>query len=374
MRTVPLSEISESIDYGLTASANDSPVGPKFLRITDIQNGEVLWDSVPYCYVDKKSIDSSTLRAGDIVFARTGATTGKSFLIKECPEDAVFASYLIRVRPNGAVFPSYLSHFFQTTSYWNQISLKSAGAAQPGVNSTRLKQLEIPLPPLEEQKRIAAILDQADALRRLRQRALDRLNTLGQSIFYEMFGDPLTTKHFSMEPLGACAKLINGRAYKKEEELDTGTPVLRIQNLNGGNKWFYSDLSLNPDKYCNNGDLLFAWSATFGPYIWWGEKAIYHYHIWKIECGPKIEKLYLYWLLKLISDDVKRGGRGISMTHATKAGMEKREIPVPPMANQKQFCDRMASLYEIKSIFILSCSLLEKNFRSLQQRAFAGEL
>ena len=80
--------------------------------------------------------------------------------------------------------------------------------------------------------------------------------------------------------LGECATLVNGRAYKQEELLESGTPVLRIQNLNGGDKWYYSDLSLPQDKYCENGDLLFAWSSSFGPYLWNGPKAIYHYHIW----------------------------------------------------------------------------------------------
>ena len=189
MKHVSLAEICESIDYGVTASASSAPVGPKFLRITDIQDGDVNWDTVPYCVSDERKLVSSKLMAGDIVFARTGATTGKSFLISSCPANAVFASYLIRVRPSRSVIPTYLGHFFNSPNYWNQISLKAVGAAQPGINASKLKELKIPLPPLEEQKRIAAILDQADALRRLRRRALDRLNNLGQAIFHEMSAD-----------------------------------------------------------------------------------------------------------------------------------------------------------------------------------------
>ena len=80
--------------------------------------------------------------------------------------------------------------------------------------------------------------------------------------------------------LGDVITLINGRAYKKPEMLAEGTPILRIQNLNGGENWLYSDLDLPEDKYCEKGDLLYAWSATFGPY-WsrWDHKVIYHYHI-----------------------------------------------------------------------------------------------
>src|SRR5437762_10231663 len=96
-RTVRVREVAESIQYGHTASASASEEGPRFLRITDIQNGAVDWDSVPSCDIAENDIPKYRLAEGDLVFARTGATTGKSFLIRKCP-DAVFASYLIRVR------------------------------------------------------------------------------------------------------------------------------------------------------------------------------------------------------------------------------------------------------------------------------------
>ena len=81
-----------------------------------------------------------------------------------------------------------------------------------------------------------------------------------------------------------CAKLINGRAYRQHELLESGQyKVIRIQNLNGGLNWYYSNLQLADEKYCEEGDLLFAWSATFGPYLWRSSKAIFHYHIWKVK-------------------------------------------------------------------------------------------
>src|SRR5262249_23683880 len=143
---VALDEIAESVEYGVTASALPAPVGPKFLRITDIQNGSVDWDSVPWCECTADAAERSRLKCGDIVFARTGATTGKSFLIRECPRDAVFASYLIRVRLRRDTEPRYVSHFFQTQDYWSQITTSARGVAQPGVNASTLKGLNIPLP------------------------------------------------------------------------------------------------------------------------------------------------------------------------------------------------------------------------------------
>ena len=112
-RLVAIKDIADSIQYGHTASAVKREDGPRFLRITDIQDGQVDWDSVPSCDIPKEEIAKYRLTAGDLVFARTGATTGKSFLIKDCPE-AVFASYLIRVRVSEKVDSRYLSAFFQS--------------------------------------------------------------------------------------------------------------------------------------------------------------------------------------------------------------------------------------------------------------------
>ncbi len=136
--------------------------------------------------------------------------------------------------------------------------------------------------------------------------------------------------------LGECATLVNGRAYKQEELLESGTPVLRIQNLNGGDKWYYSDLSLSQNKYCDKGDLLFAWSASFGPFLWSGPRVIYHYHIWKVLPGRLLDKCFLYYLLGFLTDRVKSESHGASMLHMTKARMEALEIPLPPLEEQRR--------------------------------------
>jgi type I restriction enzyme S subunit len=156
---VRLDEITKSIDYGITASADAKPVGPKFLRITDIQGNRVDWDTVPYCRCDERKAAEARLERGDIVFARTGATTGKSFLIAQHPENAVFASYLIRVRPSESVNPFYLAEFFQSAAYWSQVKSMAQGAAQPGINASKLSMLRIPLPPLKVQDRFATIAE-----------------------------------------------------------------------------------------------------------------------------------------------------------------------------------------------------------------------
>jgi type I restriction enzyme S subunit len=153
-----LDEVAESISYGYTAKATSTAKGPRYLRITDIQNNSVDWASVPSCSIAAKRVPAYQLRRGDLVFARTGATTGKSFLINSCPE-AVFASYLIRVRPATSLVPEFIARFFQSASYWSQISENISGSAQPNCNATKLSSLIVPIPPLSEQQRIVVKLE-----------------------------------------------------------------------------------------------------------------------------------------------------------------------------------------------------------------------
>ena len=148
-------------DYGYTESANDSPVGPKFLRITDIQNDVVNWEKVPYCICSKKVKEKYLLKTGDIVIARIGATTGKAYIIDNCPE-AVFASYLIRVRTKDNLLPAFLAQYFRTNNYWRQINQSKGGRLKGGVNIPILSSLVLPLPPLSEQRAIAAVFQAID--------------------------------------------------------------------------------------------------------------------------------------------------------------------------------------------------------------------
>ena len=144
-------------EYGYTASATHDSIGAKFLRITDIQDSGVNWRDVPYCKCDEDTKKKYLLVPGDIVIARIGATTGKAFLVDECPE-SIFASYLIRVKTKSPLLSSFLSTYFQTEDYWRQIHQNKGGRLKGGVNIPILQTLKIPLPPLPEQRAIAHVL------------------------------------------------------------------------------------------------------------------------------------------------------------------------------------------------------------------------
>ena len=132
--------------------------------------------------------------------------------------------------------------------------------------------------------------------------------------------------------------VLNGRAYKQDELLDEGKyPVLRVGNFFSSDKWYYSNLELSDDKYCDKEDLLFAWSASFGPKIWKGGKSIYHYHIWKLIPNKDfIDKFYLYYWLKNSVNRITAGTHGSVMAHMTKADMENQMIYLPPLVSQQK--------------------------------------
>ena len=154
-----------------------------------------------------------------------------------------------------------------------------------------------------------------------------------------MFGDPVfNPKNWIKETFESNVLLINGRAYNQNELLNKGKyPVLRVGNLFSNREWYYSDLELESRKYCDNGDLLYAWSASFGPYIWNGERVIFHYHIWKIIVGNKYNKLFLFYLLDYVTESLKKDTHGIAMMHLTKSSMEKNLFIVPPLSLQNEF-------------------------------------
>jgi type I restriction enzyme S subunit len=187
----PLRVLSR-VNYGYTQSASNEQVGPRFLRITDIQDNRVDWPSVPYCPIDPNDFPKYRLADGDIVFARTGATTGKSYLVTDPPE-AVFASYLIRVQLAAAeLLPQFLNLFFQTHSYWESIRTGVAGAAQGGFNATKLGELVVPFPKLhEEQERIVAevgaVSMETQRLASIYEQKLAALDELKKSLLHQAF-------------------------------------------------------------------------------------------------------------------------------------------------------------------------------------------
>lgn len=156
-----LGDCSFKPEYGYTTSAIFQPVGPKFIRITDLKDDGVDWASVPHCTCDEYVLKKYLLKPGDIIFARIGATTGKNYLIKE-NINCIFASYLIRIRCKDMLLPDFLYQFLKTSAYWNQINANKSGRLKEGINIPLLNGILIPLPSIQEQKKISLILSSID--------------------------------------------------------------------------------------------------------------------------------------------------------------------------------------------------------------------
>lgn len=179
-------------------------------------------------------------------------------------------------------------------------------------------------------------------------------------------------------------EFVNGRAYKKDELLDKGKyKVLRVGNFFTNDSWYYSDLELPDEKYCYNGDLLYAWSASFGPQIWEGNKTIFHYHIWNVKYNQEVlYREYLYFFLLADKVSIKGSTTGSTMVHVSMENMKPRLIPIPPLAEQHRIVAKIEELMPLVEKYgetqevleELNNSLLEKLKKSILQEAIQGKL
>ena len=173
--------ISQSIQYGYNAPALEHGA-IKMVRISDIQENCVLWDNVPYCQIEENDIDTYLLKVNDILFARTGGTVGKSFLVEEVPEKAIYAGYLIRTRYSSLLNPRYMKSFMESQLYWEQLKNGTIATAQPNCNGKTLAKMLLPIPPTKEQDRIVEKLTQLSSFLDNYGLCQDRLNLLNKEI------------------------------------------------------------------------------------------------------------------------------------------------------------------------------------------------
>ena len=171
--------------------------------------------------------------------------------------------------------------------------------------------------------------------------------------------------------MGAIATFLNGRAYKQDELLTSGKyKVLRVGNFYTNDRWYYSDLELADKFYADKGDLLYTWSASFGPHIWLGDKVIYHYHIWKVVLSEYILKDFALQILEKDKQNILSHPNGSTMIHVTKVDMENKQICIPCLAEQQKignffkYLDETITLHQRKldGMKLLKKSLLQKMF------------
>jgi type I restriction enzyme S subunit len=396
-QTRSLGELS-TINYGYTEKANWSAVGPRFLRITDIQAGGVDWASVPYCPISERDKTQFELRSGDIVFARTGATTGKSFLIVDPPE-AVFASYLIRLRiSHKNLLPEFVSYFFQTKSYWDSITLGIAGSAQGGFNASKLAEMRLAFPPLPEQRRIVAILDEAfaalEAMRANAERNLQNSHEL-----FDNYLDSLLTQDAENQratTIGQEANILVGFAFKSglyTNELD-GIKLLRGDNVVQGRlRW--DEVKLWPaerrseysEYELRSGDIVLAMDRT------WVKAGLKFAQL----SGDDLPSLLVQRVARLrVADETNRqfmfnviGSRaftryvldiqtGLGVPHISGNQIASFAFGKPPQSRQREMVAAIEYMREetarLASLYTRKFTAIAELKQSLLQKAFTGQL
>ncbi|WP_052696245.1 restriction endonuclease subunit S [Palaeococcus ferrophilus] len=385
--------------YGYTASAIENNTGVKFLRITDIdETGNINWEEVPFCEISKKELEKYRLRIGDLLFARIGATTGKATYIDR-EINSVFASYLIRLKVKRTdVFPKFVFYFAQTPYYWANVKAEMGDKLRKGINAKELSRILVPLPPLEEQKRIVAKLDEVskrlEEAKRLAREAREEAENLVASALHEVFSRA-DKRGWEWVRLGEVAKDMKpGFARNKKHISEDGVPHLRPNNIDVGHLNLEKVVKVKLDEkinikdyYLQKGDVLFNNTNSFElvgraalvtEELPWG----YSNHITRIRV--KEEVILPEWLTVSINYLWMQGYfRSVCTRWVGQAGvnmdtLKKTPIPLPPLEEQKRivaYLDRISErAQKLVKLYEEREKELERLFPSILDRAFRGEL
>ena len=336
-------------------------------------------DDVAYIDAEERQFATRKLQVGDIIIEKSGGSdkqpVGRPVLFNIPDGDYSFSNFTAALRLiDNSISPVFL-HYCLYGHYRNG-ETKRMQSKTTGLHNLDMKAyLRLPIPnfSLSEQEHIVSELDLLSGIIEKKKAQLNEYDKLTQSIFYDMFGDPITNeKGWEVKKLDEVSTLINGRAYKQDELLNEGKyKVLRVGNFFTNSNFYYSDLELDDNKYCDNGDLLFAWSASFGAFIWGGEKVIYHYHIWKVLYDEQqLNKLFYCYLLNTMTNAFMNDVHGIGMVHLTKQGMEQYNLPLPPLSLQQSFAEKIEAIEKQKALVQQSISETQTLFDSTMDKYF----
>jgi type I restriction enzyme S subunit len=392
---VRVAEIADQI-RGVTYSKEDAskeagPASVPVLRAGNIADNGLVYDDLVHVAAACVS-EQQMLRENDVLVATSSGSlsvVGKAAQVRESFQGS-FGAFCKVLRPHPSVHPIYFGYFFQTPQYRRRVSELAAGANINNLRNEHLDDFEIPLPPLSEQRRIAAILDEADALRRKRREALGLLDALLRSAFLEMFGDPVTNPR-GWETVELRHVVVDSQ-YGTAEKANTdgvGLPVLRMNNLGYDGRWDLTDLKhcdiadADLDKFTvRPGDLLF--NRTNSPEL------VGKTGVWKLD-KPFAFAGYLIRIRfdesRVLPDYVSgylnsaagkrylleraKPSNNMSNFNATMFG----EIPVqvPPLVLQRKFVDLVGAVEGERGRLRDGVDAGDALFGALLHRAFSGD-
>lgn len=368
--------------------------GIPFINAGNLESGDLLSDTFNFVTEEKyDSLRSGKVEDGDILFCLRGSL-GKYAVVRNIDKAAI-ASSLVIMRPNTNVDLDYLKNYLASTLCKREIEQFENGAAQPNLSATDVKKFKIPLPPLDEQKRIASILDKADAIRRKRQQAIDLADDFLRSVFLDMFGDPIANnKKWDIKTLGELAPnkgdMVDGpfgsSVNTKVDYIDDGEiPVIRTKNVSLAGEFLTDDLKfMTRDKYLTikrsnvvPGDIVLTKVGTIGNVCIFPETYKEAVLSTTGSCRIRIDesiinKIYLFYFLKYYRPKMHEIASAGVQPFLNMKHIKSFEVPMPEKSLQDQFELMVDKISSSKELFIKASR--EQLFNALSQKAFSGKL
>ena len=319
-------------------------------------------------------------KKGDIFYQTVRPYQKNNYLYEKSDDDYVFSTGYAQLRPYEDGY--FLFSRLQENGFVSTVLDHSTGTSYPAINSNDLAKLEIMVPlNLNEQQAIGKLFRHIDNAIALHQHKLAKLKELKKGYLQKLFpqnGETVPEFRFKgysdaweKRKLGELAEFINGRAYKQDELLASGKyPVLRVGNFYTNDNWYYSDLELPEKYYAEKGDLLYTWSATFGPHIWIGPKVIYHYHIWKVALKNLFEKDFALQFFEADRVRLLNSTNGSTMIHVTKKDMESKGILLPDISEQRNIGEFLRKADDLIAATKCKLDLLKKLKKGYLQKMF----
>lgn len=282
------------------------------------------------------------MHKGDVLFGKRRAYQKK---VAIAPFDGIFSAHGMVLRPREDVIDKSFFPLFISSDYFLDAAIKiSVGSLSPTINWRDLKTLEFELPDLATQRKLAETLWSINETMEAYKKLISATDELVKSQFMEQFGmRDCIPEGWQKMNIGEACTLVNGRAFKPSDWTKTGTPIVRIQNLNDPKAEFnYCSGDVEDKFWIDTGTLLFAWSGTpgtsFGAFIWAGGKAVLNQHIFQVYPCAEISKQFLKCSFEGHMDEIiERAHGGVGLRHITKQELERIELLVPPMAVQDDF-------------------------------------
>lgn len=371
---------------GLKASeyTND---GPYLVAGKHIKRSKIIWEECDHLSEERyKESPEIQLKPDDLILSKDG-TIGRVAFIENLPGKATINGTMMLIRTFEDLYSKYAYYYLQGNHFQKLIKEKVSGSSIPHLFQRDMNNLYITIPTKQEQQKIAKILTTVDEAIESTVQLLEKTKELKKGLMQQLLTKGIGHTRFKQTELGEIpegwevrkqgdlSNFYNGRAYKQKEFKSEGTPIVRIQNLTGEREPVYSDMVLPDDKYIEQGDLIYAWSASFGPYIWKGPKSIYHYHIWKIKVNPKVlDKNFYYFRLDYISNEMNSQKNGSAFSHLTKGGMENHIIALPPLKEQKKIAEILLSLDEQIASYEEEKQRLNTLKKGLMQQLLTGKV